>query len=399
MDPIWLLLLLPVAAASGWLAASASKFPWRRNNRIPAVYFQGINYLLNEQHDKAIELFLDMLEVDSETIEIHLTLGNLYRRRGEIERATLIHENLIDRTDLTREQRIQAVFELGHDFYTAGILDRAERIFIDLTDDSKYGEQSQEILRDIYEQEHEWDNCIRITNKLNQISANDYSSVLAQYYCEVTEEAIREGRYDKAEQYLAESVAVDENCVRAILQSGRIKAIRGDHRKAIAIWRTIEQKKPEFVPETIDLVIESYKTLQESDELEKFLKNTAEAASDAQLAIAYVDALEARSGEEPAMDYILDWTRRHPSLHSLHRLVLLKLKEGDKMPSSKSDLKLIENLIRKAIETARRYECQRCGYSVKTLHWQCPGCRGWNTITATRSSLLNSTPLPIEADV
>lgn len=385
MNPEWLILLLPLAAASGWFAANSFTFPWRKRNRIPSIYLQGINYLLNEQHDKATELFLDMLEVDSETIEIHLTLGNIYRRRGEIERATLIHENLIDRSDLTSEQKKQAIFELGHDFYTAGILDRAERVFTELTDDDKFEEQAYEALRDIYEQEKEWDKCLKVTNNLNRSSSKDYSTLIAQYYCEKAEEAIREGRYDHAEENIKEALSFDKNCVRATLQSGRVKAIRGDHESAISIWRSIEQKNPNYVLETVDLVTESYKAIHQIDELAEFLRTTAEATSDTDLAVAYVDALEAQKLDKRAGEYLIEWIRSHPSLHCLHRLILLKLKESEgKTPSS--DFMLIDMLVRREMETARRYACKRCGYTVKTLQWQCPGCRGWNTIMTARPS-------------
>ncbi len=383
MDPGWLIVLLPLAAASGWLASNSFRLPWRRRSRIPSIYLQGINYLLNEQHDKAIELFLNMLEVDRETIEIHLTLGNLYRRRGEIERAILIHENLIDRSDLTSEQKNQAIYELGHDFYTAGILDRAERIFTELTDDPDFEEQALEALRDIYEQEKEWDRCIEVTNSLIRASSNDYSALLAQYYCEKAEEAIREGRYDTAEENIQNSLAADSNCVRAILQSGRVKAIRGDHQSAIETWRSIEQIDPKYVLETVDLVAESYKAIEQTGELAEFLRSTAEATSDTDLVVAYVDALEAQGMDNEAGEWLINWTRSHPSLHCLHRLILLKLKESEgKRPTR--DFILIDSLIRREMESTRHYECQRCGYVVKTLHWQCPGCRRWNSIVATR---------------
>ena len=389
MDPAWLLLLLPLAAASGWLASNSFSLPWRKRNRIPSIYLQGINYLLNEQHDKATEIFLDMLEVDSETIEIHLTLGNLYRRRGEIERATLIHENLIDRSDVPSEQKKQAIFELGHDFYSAGILDRAERIFTELTDDENFEEPAYEALRDIYEQEKEWDNCLKVTSQLNKHSSKDYSHLIAQYHCEKAEEAIREGRYDNAEENIKEALSYDKNCVRAVLQSGRVKAIRGEHELAISIWRSIEQKNPKYVLETVDLVSESYRAINQIAELAEFLRTTAEATSDTDLAVAYVDALEVQDKELQAGDYLIDWIRNHPSLHALHRLVLLKIKGAKGKPQSR-DFQLIDMLIRGEMETSRSYACERCGYTVKTLHWQCPGCRGWNTITTVRPAMLSS---------
>jgi len=166
------------------------------------------------------------------------------------------------------------------------------------------------------------------------------------------------------------------------LQIGRIKAIRGDHRGAISTWRTLEQKNPEYVTESVGLVTESYKAIQAMDELTEFLKSTAEAASSVPLAVAYVDVLEAQHNHAMAEKFLIGWIRNRPSLHCLHRLILLKVKSsGDE--NLASDFMLIENLIRSELEVASRYECHQCGYTAKTLHWQCPGCRGWDTITAS----------------
>ena len=388
MDPVWLVLLLPVAAASGWLAATVSRFQWPIRNRVPAVYLQGINYLLNEQHDKALELFFGGLDVDSKTIEIHLTLGNLYRQRGEIGRATLIHKRLIDRSDLTGEQRNQAFFELGHDYYAAGILDRAEKVFTELMEGGKYQEQAHDLLRDIYEQEREWDNCIKITGRLSRISTHDYSHLLAQYHCEKAEEALREGRYGIAEDFINSAIDADDSCVRAIIQSGRIKAIRGHHEAAIEIWKRIENIDPKYTPETVSLITESYKVLDRPRELAEFLRETAESETDPQLAVAYVDILESLDEVESAIEYLTDWIRRHPSLYCLHRLILLKLKGT--VSTVPSDFELIESMIQKEIDTSRLYRCKRCGYTVKSLHWQCPSCRGWTTFEGKRGTKLAS---------
>ena len=397
MDPVWLLVLLPIAAASGWIAAIASRFQWPMRNPVPTVYLQGINYLLNDQHDKALELFFGGLDVDSKTIEIHLTLGNLYRQRGEIGRATLIHKKLVERSDLTGEQRSQAFFELGHDYYAAGILDRAEQVFKELMQGGRYQEQAHDLLREIYEQEREWDNCINITNSLTRISSRDYSPLLAQYHCERAEEAIREGRYSKAEEYVKAAMDTEGDCVRAILQSGRIKAIRGDHTAAIEIWRSIESNSPRYIPETVSLVTESYQSLQRPRELANFLRSTAESEEDAQLAVAYIDILESLNEKQQAEEYLTKWIRKYPSLHCLHRLILLKLK--DSISSVPDDFELIQSMIRKEIDPSRRYQCQRCGYTVKTLHWQCPSCRGWNSFLSQRSSQTTVDSKAIKAEI
>ncbi len=398
MDPIWLLILLPVAAASGWLTARVSSFRWAKHDHLSSVYLRGINFLINDEHDKAIEMFLGMLEADSETIEIHLALGSLYRRRGEIARATRIHENLIVRNDLTKEQRMQALFELGQDYYAAGLFDRAERFFGDLRRDSKHREQALEHLRFIYEQEKEWGSCIDVTRKLDSISTQDYSPILAQYYCELAEVAITEGRYGEAQGYIEDAMQTDRNCIRAILQSGRLNVIQGDHQRAIQTWRTIEDKQPKYVSEIVGLVTASYRVLGETAELEEFLRTNAESINDAQLAIAYVDALESRQGREPAERFLTDWIRRNPSLHSLHRLILLKLR-GSARDTHLKDFQLVEKMIGRAIEADTKYECQRCGFTVRNLHWQCPGCRSWNTIQGVEKRELIAGGVTVDAEV
>lgn len=388
MDPVWLVLLLPVAAASGWLAATVSRFQWPVRKSVPAVYLQGINYLLNDQHDKALDLFFGGLDVDSNTIEIHLNLGNLYRQRGEIGRATLIHKRLVERSDLTGEQRNQAFFELGHDYYAAGILNRAEDVFVELMKGGKYQEQAHDLLREIYEQEREWDHCIRITDSLSRISTNDYSHLLAQYHCEKAEEAIREGRYSKAEDCVNLAIEANDSCVRAIIQSGRIKANRGNHEAAIKIWKRVEHIDPKYTLETVSLITESYNVLNRPEELAVFLRQTAESENDSQLAVAYVDVLESLDDCETAIEYLTSWIRRHPSLYCLHRLILLKIK--DTVSTVPSDFELIETMIQKEIDTSRSYRCQRCGYHVKTLHWQCPSCQGWMTFEGRRGAKLTA---------
>lgn len=388
MDPVWLLLLLPLAAASGWLTSRVSTLRWRKHDNLSSVYLRGINFLMNEQHEKgAIKVFLDMLEADSQTVEIQLSLGSLFRRRGEIENATMVHESLVLRKNLTGEQRMQALFELGQDYYVAGLFDRAERFFTDLKRDRRHAEQAHEYLRHIYEQEREWGKCIEITRKLGKLSSKDYQPIMAQYYCELTEEAIADGSYDEAENKISEALRTDDQCVRAILQSGRLKAIQGDHREAIEIWRTIESTQPNYMTEIVDLVTASYQALGETKKLEDFLRTNAEAVHDAQLVIAYVDALESSGGSKKAEEYLTNWIRRNPSLYSFHRLILLKLK-GKSAGISPKDFELIEDMVSHAIKADRKYECQRCGYVARNMHWQCPGCRSWNSIKGAGSQTL-----------
>ena len=389
MDPIWLLFLLPAAVGSGWFAAQRGLVPGRKTDsyHLPSAYFRGLNFLLNEQHDKAIEVFIKMLEVDTETVEMHLALGNLFRRRGEVERATRIHQNLIARPNLDRQQHSQALFELGQDYLKAGLLDRAESLFLELTEVTHHAEQALKHLLLIYEQEKEWEKCITAARKLTAVSKRDMSSVVAQYCCELAESALTEGRYDRAGKFINRAFVADRNCVRATIQSGRLDSLRGNHTQAIRTWKRVEQQDPRFLGEVVDLISGSYRLADDKQGLQDFLNDASEKHRDVKLALAFVDSIEMEEGVEPAEQFLVNWVRRHPSVHGLHRLIELKISQAD-LPVRR-DLELLDSMIGEIVDREHRYECRQCGFAGRSLHWKCPGCKGWNTIVplATRSPI------------
>ncbi|MEJ2123258.1 MAG: tetratricopeptide repeat protein [Alphaproteobacteria bacterium] len=200
----FLILLLPVAAASGWVAArrSLAVKQQKQPQDISPVYFKGLNYLLNEQPDKAIDLFIEMLDVDSDTVETHLALGNLFRRRGEVDRAIRIHQNLIARPSLNREQRAQALLELGKDYMRAGLFDRAENLFIELTELRLFNDQAYLNLLEIYQQEKDWQRCLDVTAKINSLRDPTLNNAIAHFYCELAEGQLRSQNSGEAENYL-----------------------------------------------------------------------------------------------------------------------------------------------------------------------------------------------------
>ncbi len=381
MDPVWLLLLLPAAAASGWFAAGRGSAFGRKkdSNQLPGAYFRGLNFLINEQPDKAIELFLKVLEVDTETVEMHLAVGNLFRRRGEIERATRIHQNLVARPSLDRHQRSQALYELGQDYFKAGLYDRAEQLFTELADTADYEQQARKYLLQIYDQEKEWDRAIEIAEILAQKFGQNMSTVAAQYYCELAEAAITEGRYDQAQQNVSAALQSDQGCVRATIQAGRLYALHGDHKKAVAAWRTIEHQNHAYLGEVVDLISNSYRALGDLDSLQDFLRLALQKHRDVKLMLALTETMDSRSGGEKAERFLVDWLRRYPTLHGLYRLIQLKLRHTQ--GPAKKDLKLLEGMIGGILRKESSYECRQCGFSGRSLHWQCPGCKGWNSIT------------------
>ena len=277
MDPVWLLLLLPLAAVGGWFMAMYDKSGSANKKReLPEAYFKGLSFLLNEEPDKALKVFLEVVEVDNETVEMHMALGNLFRRRGEIERATLIHQNLVARSDLDESLRCLALFELAQDYFKAGLYDRAENLFQELRESSDYRNQANKFLLQIYDQEKEWEKAIRVAEELNSSSEISYSHSIAHFYCELAEIAIGAGSNQKAEKYLELSFSKDPKCVRAVILSGRLASIRGNHTNAIAIWRGLEYWAPAALGEVVGHITNSYNFLNDRKALKKFLESAVE---------------------------------------------------------------------------------------------------------------------------
>lgn len=383
MDPVWLLLLLPVAATSGWIAAKGIRLSWHnyRGSKPTSDYYRGLNYLLNEQPDKAIEAFMRVLEVDTDTVEMHMALGNLYRRRGELERATRIHQNLVARKDLDNQLRFQALDELAQDYLKAGLFDRAESLLLELAEVDDHQIAALENLRHIYEQEKEWRSAISVVSKLSSFSGESNSDVIAQYWCEMAESALTQGQYWDAGHFAEEALKEDSRLVRATLQLGRIQAMAGRHEKAITIWQSIHQQNPEMLGEAIELIVSSFKFLDDGDGLKEYLVGMAGESSDVRLPLALADLNACEQGGDPEQA-LLDWIREHPSIRCLQRVIQLRLERAD--DKDVRDLNLLDRMIGEVVDRESSYECEECGFTGKNLHWQCPGCQRWNSVRLKR---------------
>ena len=270
-DLVWL--LLPLAAASGWLVA---RFEQKRSAPhsfdLPSAYFKGLNFLLNEQPDKAIEVFIRVLEVNSETVETHLALGNLFRRRGEVERAIRIHQNLIARPTLDKEQRSLALLELGQDYLKAGLFDRAENLFLELAEIRVHSEQALKLLLHIYQQEKEWEKAVSVARKLVRASGKNMDDTIAHFYCELADQEYMRKNYSTARDHLKKALAADDKCVRASMLLGDIDALEGNHGAAIAHWQQIEQQDIHYLGEVAGRIAEGYKQLQDEQGLYDYFR-------------------------------------------------------------------------------------------------------------------------------
>ena len=318
MDASLLLwLLLPVAAASGWFAATrATAVRAKRGGRaeLTSEYFKGINYVLNEQPDKAIEVFIKVLEVDAETVETHLALGNLYRRRGEVDRAIRIHQNLVARSTASDEQRYDALAELAEDYLSAGLLDRAENLFRELVEVEHHTEQALRQLLDVYEQEKDWENAVVIADKLARLTGAELGDVIAQYRCEQAEQARENGRRDEALQWLASALEAFPGCVRASIVEGDIRAEAGELAAALEAYARVEQQDPDYVPEVVERTVRCLEALDAPDRARDYLEEVHQGHGGMTAMLALAERLRHEEGVAAATDFVVDALSRRPTL-------------------------------------------------------------------------------------
>ena len=375
-------LMLPVAAVSGWVIGR------RRQGRgggdpgtpepLRGDYFQGLNYLLNEQSDKAIEVFTRMVEVDSETVETHLALGNLFRRRGEVDRAIRIHQNLIARPSLHRDQRTQALLELGKDYLRAGLLDRAENLFQEVVDTGAYVPEALNHLLDIYQQEKEWDNAISVAARLEAYTERRMAPMVAQFYCEQVDTAWRKGEINRARNLIKRSLTADPDCVRASILQGDIERGAGNYKQALKSYQRVRDQDRDYLREVLVGLHECYTQLGRPDDFRAYLEGVQQDYRGASVILALSERIRRDHGEAAAARYLVEQLRQRPSVRGLNRLIELNLAQsGD---TGREDLEILRELCQALLRDKPSYACRRCGFNARTMHWHCPRCRSWATI-------------------
>ena len=257
----WMLLIFPLFFGMGWLAARIDiKELLSESSALPQSYFQGLNFLLNEQQDKAIEAFIEVVKVDPQTVELHFALGSLFRRRGEVDRALRMHHNLLDRADLDDDKRQQAIFELAQDYLKAGILDRAENLFSEL-ENTPYARQSLEFLLELYQKEHDWLKAIDVTQRLTMVSGQPHSKQASFFYCELASEEMAQDNQIAAREHLQQALRVSPEAVRATMMLGDMLSAEGKQQDAIDTWKNIETQDAQYLPLVAERLLNAYCSL------------------------------------------------------------------------------------------------------------------------------------------
>ena len=380
-----LFLLLPIAAAYGWYMGdrNAKQKYIDQSNRLSREYVDGLNFLLSNQKDKAVDLFLDMLKEDEGTLEAHLTLGNLFRSRGEIDRAIRIHQALLESSSLTFEQRLLAIQQLGRDYMGAGLYDRAEEMFLQLIDEEDFQQSALQQLIIIYQSTSEWINAINIATKLVKLGNEKYKIYIAQFYCELASLTIANDDLDKAYNLLQKSSAADPNCARTSLMLGRILIVQNRTEEAIESLKQILQQDKAFIGEALPILNECYNKLDKQDEFQQFLQLCVDKDTGNVAELMLADLIEKQNGLDSAQNYMYRELLKHPNLKGFYRLMDYHVADAEQ-GKAKESLLLLRNMVGEQIKIVPNYRCQKCGFTVNTIYWLCPACRSWSTIKPVR---------------
>ncbi|MDU4793415.1 MAG: lipopolysaccharide assembly protein LapB [Klebsiella michiganensis] len=380
-----LFLLLPVAAAYGWYMGRRSAQQSKQDDasRLSRDYVTGVNFLLSNQQDKAVDLFLDMLKEDTGTVEAHLTLGNLFRSRGEVDRAIRIHQSLMESASLTYDQRLLAVQQLGRDYMAAGLYDRAEGMFKQLVDETDFRLSALQQLLQIYQATSDWQSAIEVAERLVKLGKEKHRGEIANFWCELALQQMAGNDLDKAMALLKKGAAADRNSARVSIMMGRVWMEKGDYAKAVeSLERVIEQDK-ELVGETLEMLQTCYQQLGKTDEWEAFLRRCAEENTGATADLMLAQILEQREGVDAAQNYVTRQLERHPTMCVFHKLIDYHINEAEE-GRAKESLGVLRHMVGEQVRSKPRYRCQKCGFTAHTLYWHCPSCRSWSTIKPIR---------------
>ncbi|AJJ64006.1 lipopolysaccharide assembly protein LapB [Yersinia aldovae] len=380
-----LFLLLPVAAAYGWYMGrrSAQQDKQQDANRLSREYVAGVNFLLSNQQDKAVDLFLEMLKEDSSTVEAHLTLGNLFRSRGEVDRAIRIHQALMESASLTFEQRLLAIQQLGRDYMAAGLYDRAEDMFNQLVEEQDFRLGALQQLLVIHQATSDWNNAIEVAEKLVKMGKENQRLEIAHFYCELALQAMGSDDLDKATGLLKKAASADKQCARVSIMQGRVHIARGEYAKGVAALERVLEQDKEVVSEALPMLSDCYQHLQQPEAWASFLKRCVEDNTGATAELMLAEILEQQEGRDVAQTYINRQLQRHPTMRVFYRLMDYHLADAEE-GRAKESLLLLRDMVGEQIRTKPRYRCHKCGFTAHSLYWHCPSCRAWASVKPIR---------------
>jgi lipopolysaccharide biosynthesis regulator YciM len=377
-DFSWLLLVLPLAFVLGWLF---SRFDLRQlrdeSRRAPKAYFKGLNYLLNEQQDQAIDAFIEAVQNDPDTTELHFALGNLFRRRGEYNRAVRVHEHLLSRGDLSRADRERAQHAQALDFLKAGLLDRAEDALRRL-ENTPYEAQARMALLAIYERSRDWPLAAEIAQRMQDARQGDFSARQAHYLCEQALAEAARGETAAAQARLARAVAVAPHAPRARIELARLQQRAGDAPAALQTLMQLAEAAPAALPLAAPMLAEAAQATGRGGQALELLRGHYQSMPSLDLLDAIVALETAAGASQDARGWYVRHLEKEPSLVAATRWLA-----GETLAHEQFHPQ-IQRALEQAAKPLTRYRCAACGFEARQHFWQCPGCQTWDSYPARR---------------
>jgi lipopolysaccharide assembly protein B len=387
---LWWLLSWPLFFGLGWLAARIDiKHVVKESRRLPRSYLSGLNFLLNEQPDKAIDSFLEAVRIDPQTVELHFALGSLFRRRGEVDRAIRIHQSLVDREDLNAEQRLQALDELGNDFLKAGLLDRAETVYLGLQDTDKR-EAANAALLEIYQQEKNWQRAIEVAKEMPQKDTLVWAKNIANFHCEIATTALAQSDFDCALDHITRALDSNRKCVRANILLGDVYVAQKRDQEAVDAWQQIGFQDPSYLALVAERLMGAYRRLGAEQKGMQLLRTYLDQYPSLDLMESVFQWEIEREGPDAAYSLVREQLKRNPTLLGLEKL--LEAASRTASVEHKNDVEMVKGLIHGHTRRVARYRCNDCGFKARQFYWRCPACGGWETYPPKRTEEFDLSP-------
>jgi lipopolysaccharide assembly protein B len=384
----WYLSALPVLFAVGWWARGhEARVRAADQGAAPRSLFRGLQLLLSEQPDRAIDAFIEVVKLDPETIELHYALGSLFRRQGEIDRAVRIHNYLLNRADLPAAERANALAELGRDYLKGGMLDRAENAFSRLLDEREHRFEALRSLLRVYQMEREWVRAIECAHKLEAEAGETHKVATAHFHCELAERAIAAGDLDRAGEHLEAALEAHRKSVRAAMLAGDVAMRRGQRAEAIDQWLRIIAEAPEYALLAMDRLMAALDAESRRPEAIVLIKRSLADHPSVDLIDQGYRWIREWEGAAAAETLLRRELKRHPSLLGFERLLSIHSGQDPADP----ELALLRSLIQGHAQKMARYRCDRCGFRSREFYWNCPGCSNWDSYPPRRIEELEVT--------
>ncbi|QDP01123.1 lipopolysaccharide assembly protein LapB [Thalassotalea sp. PS06] len=380
-----LFLLLPVAVGYGWFMGrnSIKQKDHNAKESLSIKYSTGLNYLLSNQQDKAIDYLLEALKHEDDTVEAHFAMANLFRRRGELDRALKVHEYLVRQPMLSDQEKQQAAFELGRDFHSAGLFDRAEKMFLKLTKTPTYGNKSLSYLLQIYLSTKDWKKGIKLEKVIRKSKDKKLNHSLANFYCELAELAMQDDEYIKELELLEHALVLNPNSSRAKVTMAKVYENSEQYNEACRCYQEIFLQDQEFFPDVIDKMRACYMNSDHQDEFYPFIKEVFEKTGSSTALITYLEYLQQQHSPEKAVEYLLSALHRRPTIRGFKHFVKMQINE-DNPQTQQESLDVIKELVTAYLKLRPRYSCRNCGFNSTVHYWSCPSCHDWEQIKPVR---------------